>query len=265
MGNERYQLVAIDNVTKEKYVIQLKNDNKINKGALGFIDRGTSKFKDMLQLARYLHSKGKIPTLNVQFTIVYLQNKEEKNLPVIFNDSSIYNVSKMVDNTIDWDNDFVYYVVRLLLAKLNYKEFYDYIIRENNHNYRLKNCGNYLNSRILGIIINYHDNYVKPKNMDVNTASVQYGLLKELSQYKQLRTLYYLMKKYDLQRSVEPEEVEELTFDDIHYDEVSPMRQIKPEMQEEVEQLVRIGGMDEVYSYYDGDQVFDVGCLSYKK
>ena len=71
MANERYQLVAVDNVTRQRYVIELRNSNVNDKGSLGFIDRGVSLFKDELQLSMYLYNKGKIPTLNVSYTIIY--------------------------------------------------------------------------------------------------------------------------------------------------------------------------------------------------
>lgn len=260
MKSERYQLVAIDNVTKEKYVIELTNDNKFNKGSLDFIDNGTCRFKDKLQLAKYFYDKGKIPTLKVNFTITYINNKEEKHLPVIFNDEYIYNVSKTNHN-----ENFIYYVVRLLLSKLSYGEFYDYLMEENNYNRDLKKSGSYLNNIILGTIANYYSNYVIHKNIGVNITNIEYTLFKELKQYKQLRTLYYFMKNYDLKKRVNLRKEESLTFGDFCNSDGEQNPKIKPSMQEEVDFLRTIYGMDEVYSYYDGDQVFESGCLDYKK
>lgn len=261
MAGERYQLIAIDNLTKERYIIELRNDNKSSKGSLGFIDRGVSLFKNELELAGYLYKKGKLPTLNVTFTIMYKQ-KGEKYLPLIFQDNHINNIAKKVDNKINYDDDFVYYVVRLLLAKLSDENFYDYIRRENKKNQRAIHNGNYVNNKILDDIIEYYYSYIVPNNIDANSALIQYSLLNEFTQYKQLRTLYYLMKSYDMQHKSTTELEEDRTILLEEYlnflpDETDFGLGIKEKKYELVKSLYNHGGMDEVYSNYDLDDIYD--------
>lgn len=261
MAGERYQLIAIDNLTKERYIIELRNDNKVNKGSLGFIDRGVSLFKNELELASYLYRKGKLPTLNVTFTIMYKQ-KGEKYLPLIFNDRHINNISRKVDNKINYDDDFVYYVVRLLLVKLGDENFYNYIRRENRKNKRAVNNGNYVDNKILDNIIDYYHSYIVPNNIDENSALIQYSLLKEFTQYKQLRTLYYLMKSYDIQHKCTTELEEDRMISLEEYltslpDETDFGLGIKEEKYELVKSLYNHGGMDAVYSNYDLDDIYD--------
>ena len=63
MGEEKkprelYQLVAIKDGNES--VIELKNNNKNNKGTLEFIDSGTTRFQSKEHLAWYLNKEGKI-------------------------------------------------------------------------------------------------------------------------------------------------------------------------------------------------------------
>lgn len=260
MASERYQLVAIDNVTKERYVIELRNSNKNDKGSLGFIDRGVSVFKDQLELARYLFKKGKIPTLNVSFFIVYNQ-KGEKHLPLIFNDPCINNVSKRTDNKLSYNDDFVYYTVRCLLAKLSDENFYQYIKRENKRNQRSAYNGNYVDNKILDNIIDYYYEYIVPYEIDANSATIQYSLLKEFTQYKQLRTLYYLIKQYDLQQKNNSETYETISFDEYMTSYYQPQEDsgfgIKDSKYDAVKGDYDKDGMDGVYAVYDFDDIYD--------
>lgn len=263
MVGERYQLIATDNLTKERYVIALHNDNKENKGSLGVIDRGVSLFKNELELACYLYKKNKIPTLNVNFKIMYKQ-KGEKYLPLIFNDLHIKNISRKVDNKINYDDDFVYYVVRKLLAKLNDADFYRYLRKTNRRNQRSKDNGNYVNNKVLDDIIDYYNNYIVTRNIDANSAVIQYSLLSEFTQYKQLRTLYYLMKSYDLEKKVIEQPLETISFDELIVS-CNEEFSIKENLYGTVQRMYNYGGMDEVYSVYDLDDIIDRGGLVLKK
>lgn len=260
----RYQLVAIDNETKDEYIIKLNNDNKGNKASLGFIDRGTSLFKNEFQLANYLYKKGKIPTLNVTFKILYRQDGN-KYLNVIYDNNYIANLSKRVDNKIKYDDDFVYFVLRLLLAKLGDKEFYDYLYKQNKKNQRAKYNGNFVNNRILDNIVDYYNGYIVPNDIDANTAEIQYSLLKEFTQYKQLRTLFSFIESYDAMKAMVKEEVcidqmslleEQQYFIEEDYEPTNHIT-VRPELFDKVYDLYQKGGMEAVYSVFDFDDIYD--------
>lgn len=258
MANERYQLVAVDNVTRQRYVIELRNSNVNDKGSLGFIDRGVSLFKDELQLSMYLYNKGKIPTLNVSYTIIY-QQKGEKTLPLIFDDAHISHIAKKTDNKINYDDDFVYYVVRILLMKLSDENFYRYIRKENKKNQRSAKSGNYVDNKILDNIIDYYNGYIVPNEIDASSITIQYSLLKEFTQYKQLRTLYYLIKNYDKMQKARPYVEETISLDEYLRslsleDSGLGIREDKYEL---VRNIYNRGGMDEVYATYDLDDIYD--------
>ena len=251
-------LVAVDNVTRQRYVIELRNSNVNDKGSLGFIDRGVSLFKDELQLSMYLYNKGKIPTMNVSYTIIY-QQKGEKTLPLIFDDAHISHIAKKTDNKINYDDDFVYYVVRILLMKLSDENFYRYIRKENKKNQRSAKSGNYVDNKILDNIIDYYNGYIVPNEIDASSITIQYSLLKEFTQYKQLRTLYYLIKSYDKMQKARPYVEETISLDEYLRslsleDSGLGIRENKYEL---VRNIYNRGGMDEVYATYDLDDIYD--------
>lgn len=261
MKQERYKLIAIDNITKDEYVIELTNDNKDNRATLGFIDHGTSLFKNEIQLVNYLYKKGKIPTLNVTFKILYKQNGN-KYLDVIYNDLYIANLTTRVDNKVRYDDDFVYFVVRLLLSKLGDRNFYDYLYKQNRKNQRSKYNGNFVNNKILDNIVDYYNGYIVPNEIDANTAEIQYSLLKEFTQYKQLRTLFSFIKDYDALKMNEDMEIindfEQISLDELEFDtEDTNFITVKEELYEKIYYLYQKGGMEAVYSVFDFDDIYD--------
>lgn len=261
----RYQLIAIDNVTKMEYIVELKNGNKNKKGSLGLIDRGTTRFKNNYQLASYLYKNGKIPTINVTFKILYKQ-EGNKYLDVIYADNHIYNISRRVDNKVRYDDDFVYFVLRLLLAKLGDSEFYDYIYKQNKKNQRAKYNGNFVDNKILDNIVDYYNGYIVPNEIDANTADIQYSLLKEFKQYKQLRTLFLFIKNYDAIKNIDREKEFEVIQMNILEEEQSSIEEdyeitnyitVKSELYNKIYNLYQKGGMEAVYSVFDLDDIYD--------
>ena len=117
---ELYQLVAISNGIE--YVVELKNDNKNNRGSLELIDSGTTRFQNERHLAQYLYDTGKIPTTDVRFAIKYRYDGN-KYMPVIFNDRELFAISKNVGNN-DIYNDYVFFFLKKLEAELNNPMFY---------------------------------------------------------------------------------------------------------------------------------------------
>lgn len=261
----RYQLIAIDKVTKVEYVVELDNDNKQNKGSLGLIDRGTSRFENEFKLATYLYKKGKIPTLNVTFKILYKQ-KGNKYLDVIYNDLHIYNISRRVDNKVKYNDDFVYFVLRSLLAKLGDPEFYNYIYKQNKKNQRAKYNGNFVDNKILDNIVDYYNGYIVPRKIDANTADIQHSLLKEFRQYKQLRTLFSFIKDYDEIKDIDIEKEFEVIQMNILEEEQSNIEEdcesincinVRSDLYNKIYDLYKKGGMEAVYSVFDLDDIYD--------
>lgn len=249
MERELYQLVAITKNNME-YVIELNNENKKNRGKLEFIDNGTTRFRNEESLAEYLYKVGKIPTKEVFFAIKY-NNKGPKYMPLIFSDKELTYVSKNVGDT-DIYNDYVFHFLKLLEVSLSEPGFYNYLIRINSQYSREARNGNYINQKLIVSIIEYYNTYIKTKNIDANKADLQYSILKELYSYKQLRTLrmFYLNYKNIMQKENEvipTKEVDKTNIEDM------------PDIPEDIAYANKNGGMDEVYSIADLDDLISNG------
>lgn len=267
----RYQLVVIDNNSKQEYVVELKNDNKDNKAPLGFIDHGLSRFENDYELAKYLFEKGSIPTLNVTFKVKYKAKGKDNYLSPIYYDPYIYNVSKRADNKVDAYDSFLEFVIRTLLIYLSEAEFYDFLLEQNRKNRKRKYSGDFVDNRVINTVVDYYNMFILPHNIDANSAEIQYTLLKEFTQYKQLRTLYKFIRDYDdtKEKIVEPAfnlKAEQLCMDDPpinYYLDESELEFIEPDfitiredLYEKVWNLYQLGGMEAVYELYDLDDIY---------
>lgn len=270
----RYQLVAIDNATNTEYVVELNNDSKENKAPLGFIDHGLSRFKDDYSLAKFLYEKGVIPTLNVTFKIKYRANKKDNYLTPIYNDAYIYHVSGRVDNKVDAYDDFLLFVIRTLLIYLSKEDFYDFVLKENRKNGRRKYSGDFVDNRVINTINDYYNMYIVPKHIDANSAEIQYTLLKEFTQYKQLRCLYKFIKDYDntKEKIIEPAfnlKAEQLAMTDPPFNYFLDASKeefkepdsitVREDLYDKVLRLYELGGMEAVYEIYDLDDIYQTG------
>lgn len=249
MERELYQLVAITNNNME-YVVELNNENKNNRGKLEFIDSGTARFKDQESLAKYLYNAGKIPTTEVSFAIKY-NNKGPKYLPVIFSDKELAYVSKNVGDN-DVYNDYVFHFLKLLEISLSDQVFYNYLIRINSRNEREARNGNYINQKLITSIIEYYNTYIKTNNIDANKADLQYSILKELYNYKQLRTIRMFYLNY---KNVMKKENDIIPTKDVNKTNIEEM----PDIPEDIDYAYKNGGMDEVYSIADLDDLIANG------
>ena len=253
MKNELYQLVAIDKNNIE-YIIELNNDNKRNKSTLEFIDWGTTRFLDENQLVEYLFNNGKIPTKDVTFAIKYF-HKGPRYIPLIFNNSELYNILKQ--NNENEYYEFVFYVLKLFEAEIFNRTFYKYLIHTNISNMNQNKNGNYLNLKLIKRIIEYYDEYVVQNDIDSNKADIQYSILKELFNYKQFRTKYmfyneYMKRKEEIkQAEIEGKYSEEMIIPEDYEDMC--------DIPEEIEIAYKNGGMDEVYSITDLDDIIQKG------
>lgn len=268
----RYQLVAIDNNTKKEYIVVLKNDSKDNKASLGFIDHGLSKFKNDYALAKYLYEKGSIPTMDVTFKIKYRANKKDNYLSPIYYDAYIYHISGRVDNQVRVYDDFLLFVVRTLLVYLSKEDFYKFLLSENKKNRRRKYSGDFVDDRVIHTANDYFNMFIVPNNIDANSAEIQYTLLKEFTQYKQLRTLYKFIKDYDNKnvKIVEPAfnlKAEQLEMDlplinlflgeDAEEFKECEAITVKEELYDKLFKLYELGGMEAIYEIYDLDDIYD--------
>jgi len=249
MERELYQLVAITNNGME-YVVELKNENKNNKGKLEFIDSGTTRFSNEDSLAEYFYNNGKIPTTDVRFAIKY-NNKGPKYLPVIFADKELAYISKNIRDN-DCFSDYTFHFLKLLEVTLLEPGFYNYLIKVNLKNEREPKNGNYVNQKLITSIEEYYDAYIRLQNIEENKAELQYSILKELYNYKQLRTLrqFYLNYKKVMQNEnnvMYTKEINKANIEDM------------PDIPDDIANAYRHGGMDEVYSIADLDDLISEG------
>ena len=253
MRNELYQLVAFDKNNIE-YIIELNNDNKKNKGQLEFIDVGTTRFRDSKHLAEYLFNNGKIPTKDVTFSIKYLHNGD-RYIPLIFNNSELYNVLK--SNDIATYNDFVYIVLRKLETELSNRSFYKYLLTKNLKNRQINQNGNYFDMNLAKNINEYYNEYIATKNIDSDRSDIQIKILKELYNYKQLRTIYMFYIEYMKNKE---QVIQAQLFEKYNIETPLPEGYDHlPDIPDDIYEAYRQGGMDEVYSIVDGDDIFDKG------
>lgn len=244
---ELYQLVAIDKNNNE-YIIELNNVNKKNKGTLSYIDYGTSYFKDSESLAIYLFEKGKIPTKDVQFYIKY-NFKEEKRLSVLYNEQELRKILK--DDIISF-------------RRLGKEIFEQFILFFEDHffcNYffnlsykeRGLNKSDKINNKLYNYITEYYNLFLSKGKLEVNDSeSFQYKLLledkifDELCQYKQIRTMIILVKRYKLLKQINIE---------LEYSSLNSSDLDEYEIPEEIDSAYKNGGMDEVYGIVDLDDL----------
>lgn len=243
MGRELYQLVAITTNNME-YIVELKNENKNNRGYLNFIDSGTARFESERSLATYLYEQGKIPTTDVRFAVKY-NHEGPKYLPIILNDRELAYVAKSDSNT---HQDYIFYFLKLLEAELHDPAFYRYVVKNTTKNAKESRNGNHINIRLLHSISEYYDTFVKTNDNESNKAEIQYDILEELFSYKQLRTLRMLY--YGYRNQMIKEEIMSATEQEEKVDYENMV-----EIPDDIANAYKHGGMDEVYSITDLDNI----------
>lgn len=263
----RYQLVAINNETNEEYVIPLKKGSKANKAPLGYIDSGVSRFTSDAHMAQYLYNKQSIPTTNVTFKIKYKANNKDYYLSPIYNDDDIKIVSKRAGNTLEIDDVFLEHEFNKLLIKLSKPGFYEFLLKKNKNP---KNNGDCLNDKIINNIIEYFQE-MEPNNILKISFNLENSFFKELRQYKQIRTLYMIMKEFDelTIQSVQESKLEstqlitDLPLIDLFLgesaDDFKEFKSImvKANLYDKLFKLYELGGMEAIYEIYDLDDIYD--------
>lgn len=277
MGRNFYQLVAIDE-NKKEYVIELKNRNNQNKGHLSLIDYGTSFFKNEEQMRNYFIGKKENFPRNCEFKIKYLYDGEIKYLTVIYDEPILKDMLRnkylkkdnIFDKTSSKEIDYEHRVFSIRLFEELEKLLKDELFLKTLGLYERNILGmsNILNQKIQESIHKYAyliNLPVLDPEEEKEKTELRFSILRELGQYKQFRTLYLLIKSYkngefklDLERINEDEEYfkyrqsnekKENTWD------FTDSYGLPPEIKESYEK----GGMDEVYSQYDLDDLMSKG------
>lgn len=254
---ERYQLVAIDEKNNE-YIIELNNDNKNNKGTLNFLDSGISRFQNEQHLATYLYKQGKIPNVPVKFVIRY-NNMGVKELPLMFFDSELYTLSKIANNNAFLTEYALKYYLKLENA-LKDEEFYNYLMIINSKNTQDQKNGNFLNEHLITNISNLYKNFIIIPNPTSEKVEIQYSIINDLTNYKQLRTLHYFYQSY-ANRFVkgnivnETKETKKATFESLLQRESNRTSDVPEELQSAYNE----NGMDGVWAVADADEIIGNG------
>lgn len=256
MSGERYQLVAIDENNNE-YIIELNNDNKNNKGKLYFIDRGVTRFQNPQHLASHLYEEGKIPNVPVKFVIRY-NHVGIKELPLIFYDGDLLSISKNADDEAKISEIALKYYLKLeeMLQKYG---FYNYLRTINNRNSFDKKSGNFLKDRLIDNIRKLYENFILTQNPTSEKVEIQFEIMQDLTEYKQLRTLHSFYKTYENMYVNNFNEVKEFdkktTFETITKRESAEI----PEIPQELQKAYDTYGMDGVWAIADAEDVVDKG------
>lgn len=249
----RYQLIAINNETGEEYIIPLNNGARNNKAPLGYIDNGVARFKCDDHLAKHLFDKGVIPTTNVTFKIKYRANKKDNYLSPIYDDITIRNVSKRANNDLNSNDVFIEHTFNDLLIKLSKPNFYDFLLVQNKNP---QNNGDSLNDKIMGNIIKYLRE-MDPRNILKIDFNLENSFLRELTQYKQVRTLYKIIKDFD-RSYIDYNENKEVIFDESkeEFKEIEIIS-VREDLYGKIWQLYQLGGMEAIYEIYDLDDIYE--------
>lgn len=255
MNGELYQLVAIYENGIEQ-VIELKNDNKNNKGLLSFIDSGTAYMSDENKLKEYLFRKGKINSLDVTFAIKY-NNRGVRYLPLIYNDSEFRTVA-LNANDEKYLKAYARYFVDKIEFELCNSNFYPNIVDLNDEIISQMSNGNYLNKHILNNLRRFYESFGILKEDYYYKEQYKKDLADSLKTYKTIRTLHIFYnihlkcklsnqlladnKEYDI-----PEQLKYLLSEENEkYEEVIP---------EELQRAYNQGGMDAVWATADLEEV----------
>lgn len=277
MGRNFYQLVAIDE-NKNEHIISLKNKNWENKGHLSLIDYGTSFFKNEEQMKNYFIQKRDSFPRDCEFKIKYLYDGEIKYLSVIYDEPILKDMLRnkylKKQNTFEKakskESDYEQRVFAIKLFDELEKLLKDATFLEVLKLYEKNRLGmsNILNQKIHECI----NKYAYLINLPVlegedekEKVELRFSIIRELCQYKQFRTMYLLIKDYkngDLKFDIEKIK-EELDY--FEYMESKKSKEGTWDFDEklvvppEINEVYQNGGMDEVYSEYDLDDLIDKG------
>lgn len=253
MERELYQLVAISDNGIE-YIVELNNENKNNKSKLEFIDSGVTRFNDSANLATHLYNNGKIPTTKVNFAIKY-QHNGAKYIPLVFNDKKLYALSKSKTES-ELYQDYVFYLLKSMQAEFN-QGFYEYLVSVNNKNSKQRSNGNYLNSKLLTDIGILYNNFIRVNNYSVSKADIEYSILKELFNYKQLRTMHIMYTDYCNSKVKKKEDNVESKTNNSNNNNISRFEEA--DIPEYIRYAYEKDGMDGVYRVADLDDLETLG------
>lgn len=193
---EKYQLVAINIDTKEKYIINI-NGNKYGRTTLENIDFVTSLFSNEQEYIKYLKNRGEIPTDRVVLRINFLQNDKIKILPLIFSDCYITQLTNPTNGLIN-NNNFTergdssrMELILDLLSSLDSKEFYSTLKEQNRLNKANKRSAHYIHNDILISIDCFVEDYVNHVDKSTSCRNITIkNICDKIEYYQHYRTLY---------------------------------------------------------------------------
>lgn len=277
MGRNIYQLVAIDKDGVE-HVIGIKNRNKQNKTHLSLIDYGTSFFESEAQMRYYFETRKENFPTNCNFKIKYVYDGEVKYLNCIYNEPFLKEEIRKrylkKDGIFEKINTKQTEHEQRSMAYKLFDEIEKLLIDENFYTslvlYEKNRLGmsNILNQKLQESLHKYtylfnstflNEEDIKEKN------DLKHSIIRELEQYKQYRTLYWIVKTYkmgELKLDIE-------TLDDEKkYIEIMKSEEKKEgtwdfgekiNVPEDVQYRYEKGGMDEVYQNFDLDDLIGKG------
>lgn len=285
MGRNNYQLVAIDE-NKVEYIIELKNKNN-KKGHLSLLDYGTSFFKSEEQMKNYFLQKKLNFPKNCSFKIKYPYDGEIKYLSVIYDEPEL---NKMLRNKYSnkenifekRESEQVDYEQKVFAIKL--LEEVEKLLKNPEF---LKTFDLYMKNRLgMSDIVNekiqtcmYQYAYlvnlpILEQDEQKEKEDIKHSIIRELTQYKQFRTLYLFVKEYKNGKiNVDEEELDLLSPEEQREleEEYLKIRQSEKKKEgtwdfeeklvvpHEINEAYKNGGMDEVYGQYDLDDLIVKG------
>ena len=259
MSGELYQLVAINEQGVEQ-VIELKNDNKNNKGFLSFIDSGTTLMENERMLIDYLIKQGKIDNPNVTFAIKY-NNRGIKYLPVVYNNPELRFLSLNAK-----DEKILKAYARYLIEKIDNEicnsDFYQNILALNDEIFQQISNGNYLDKHFLEKLRRFYEPFGLLKEGVSEKEHYKKELCDSLKTYKTIRTLY-LFYKIHLSCKLNNQSIE----DNHEYDIPEVLKYLIPEeskesvndIPQELQKAYDQGGMDAVWAIADSEEIIGKG------
>ena len=186
-----------------------------------------------------------------------------KYLPVVYNNPTLRCIAKISDDKIY--KNFANAFLNGFVADLTEKDFYRFIMKLQNNNKSEYKNGCYLNNQIETLLIEIYNNSHSEKK-ESNNYELKTIISKELTQYKQFRTLFYFSNMYGkyletANQNKKNEDIVDIIDKQIEM-ENKKIREFLPEVNEDnygVYTAFKDGGMDEVYTLYDLSELDRLG------
>jgi len=242
-----YSLVVYNNKNHEKIIIDRTKFDKLYK-----IDCLTARFKDKEEFVKFLISSELIKEEDVRIYIHY-KYKGDKYLPIIYNNIDLLFYIVQTDrNKLEESVDFNYFT-EFYNKLVNYMRDLDFItaLQQFQLSPTGKYNGDYLSSTFFEVLMeyNYAVNISKVNdNEHLNyIADLEHQIRKHLEGYKNFRILAKIISKYEKLKFGK-----EFSLIELEKEQETELRREVPEL---MKTLNDNGGMDDVYSIFDYEEV----------